>query len=268
MSNRYVAFFVLVLALAFPGGGVLANQSDGSVEPEAPVRYFVKSYAEVLAGRAIDLHCNFFNSWQKRLIKSYAMALEPVMGQRLSTADRNQALQISNKLILENTECGDPALTAADQALFSAHALLFGRPPALSEEKMSPQMKEFLNWARAEISAHEERRARRLAALQREKLAKAERYVQFTAATEAYYLERLCQHLNSNDARTYWKIIAGAHKQAVAKHGVKKVKRIQSKAVDLAKTQSRQCGTETRKLVLEGFQLAKQGFEISSLVLP
>ncbi len=268
MRNPCVAFFVLLLAMVMPVVAPFANQPETPEEQQAPARYFVRSYAEVLAGRAIDKHCNFFNSWQKRLINRYARALEPVMGQRLTTEGRNQVLQISNKLILDNTGCEDAALNTADKALYSAHALLFGRPPALTEEQMSPGMKEFLGWARGEIAAHEERRARRLAAIQRAKQERAEQYLHFTAATEAYYLERLCQHLNGLDARQYWKIIAGAHKEAVAKHGVQKVKRVQSKAVGLAKAQSSQCGTETRKLVMEGFQLAKQGFEISSLVLP
>ena len=123
-------------------------------------------------------------------------------------------------------------------------------------------------FGRLEGTAHEERRAHRLAEIARQKQERANQYLHFTASTEGYYVERLCQHLGGNDTRTYWKIIADAHKAAVAQHGVHKVKKIQAKAVELAKAQSRRCGAESRKLVIEGFKLAKQGFEISSLVLP
>ena len=268
MRRLCVAFVAFSLSLLAPVSAVLGNKTEPAADSPEPARYFVKSYAHVLAGRAIDQHCKFFNSWQKETLRRHAKALEPVMGQRLTTKDRNQVLQISNKIILENTECGEQAQNAADSALFSAHALLFGRPPNLVEGQLDAKTKSFLDWARAEIAAHEERRVQRLAAIAREKQLSAEQYLHFTASTEGYYVERLCQHLGGNDTRTYWQIIAGAHKEAVAKHGVQKVRKIQAKAVELAKTQSRRCGAETRKLVVEGFKLAKQGFEISSLVLP
>ena len=70
------------------------------------------------------------------------------------------------------------------------------------------------------------------------------------------------------DARVYWQIIAKAHKQAVAKHGVKKVRVIQAKATELAKTRARRCGTETQQIVMEGFALARKGFKVAALVLP
>lgn len=268
MRRLCVALVAFGFALLAPVSLVFGNQPEQASEDLEPARYFVKSYAHVLAGRAIDQHCKFFNPWQRATLKRHAKALEPVMGQRLTTKDRNQVLQISNKRILENTDCGDEARSAADSALFSAHALLFGRPPNLVEGELDAKTKSFLDWARAEIAAHEERRVQRFAAIAREKQMRADQYLHFTASTEGYYVERLCQHLGGNDTRTYWKIIAGAHKEAVAKHGVQKVRKIQAKAVELAKSQSRRCGAESRKLVMEGFKLAKQGFEISSLVLP
>ena len=268
MRKLCVVFVAFGLTLLAPISAVFGNQSDPTGGSPEPARYFVKSYAHVLAGGAIDKHCKFFNPWQKELLKRHAKALEPVMGQRLTTQSRNQVLEISNKLILDSADCGDEARATADSSLFSAHALLFGRPPNLVEGELNGEMKSFLDWARAEIAAHEERRARRLAEIARQKQERANQYLHFTASTEGYYVERLCQHLGGNDTRTYWKIIADAHKAAVAQHGVRKVKKIQAKAVELAKAQSRKCGAESRKLVIEGFKLAKQGFEISSLVLP
>ena len=267
MKTLCVVFLAFGLAILASGSAAFGNQS-ATVEEAEPARYFVKSYAHVLAGRAIDQHCRFFNPWQKDLLRRHSKSLEPIMGQRLTTKGRNQVLQISNKLILEHADCGEEARSVADASLFSAHALLFGRPPGLVEGELDPDTQSFLDWARGEIAAHEERRARRRAAIVRQKQERAEQYLHFTASTEGYYVERLCQHLRGNDTRTYWQIIADAHKQAVAQHGVHKVKKIQAKAVELAKTQARKCGTETRKLVMEGFKLAKQGFEISSLVLP
>ena len=190
------------------------------------------------------------------------------MAQRLSTAAINQVRQRANKLTLENTDCGDTALSVADESLFAAHSLLYARPAPLDAASLPQEMNEFLEWANQEIETHKQRRAARIAAREAEKRARESQSSEFTTATQAYYLERLCQHLNSHDARIYWKIIARTHKAAVAKHGLQKVRRIQAAATAYAKEHARKCGAKTRETVMAGYQIAQKGFEVASLVLP
>ncbi len=105
-------------------------------------------------------------------------------------------------MTLDNLDCGDTALPIADQSLFVAHSLLNARPIGLDENNLSDEMREFVGWAESEIEGHK----RRIAERQREEREHAEQTSHFTQATEAYYLARLCQHLNGMDARIFWQI--------------------------------------------------------------
>ncbi len=268
MNKWCMIIGALTLGLKVTSSSTLAIAAEAAAPQAEGGGYFVQTYSQVLAGKALARQCNFFSAWQKKLMRHHTKALEPMMTQHLSTGSLNEATARANKLTLANANCGDGALTIADNSLFAAHSLLHGRPAGLDPQNLSAEMQEFLGWANVEIGKHEQRRQALIAARQRKALELEQTYVHFTASTEGYYLERLCQHLAGDDARAYWKIIADAHKQAVANHGVKKVRNIQDHAASKAKTLARSCGSETRKTVLAGYEIARKGFKVAALAFP
>lgn len=249
-----ISFYVtLVMALAGTVGQGLANTRH--VPMSSTRAYFVRAYAMVIAGETLAPQCKMLRPWQEQNLRRHANKLRALMAQRLPVEDVNQAKRIASELVDRHSDCGASALSIVDDSLFAAHGLVYSRAEGTEPQSLAPELKEFLAWARSEIETSKPKEP--VVVAKAEKKAKrppSRKFKRYRASVEAYYLERRCKHLSKRAARSYWKLIARAHKKAVVAFGAEKVSAVQNRAERKAKRKARRCGSNTRSQVMAGYR--------------
>lgn len=261
-----INFWVLVsLVVATMAAPALANTGPG---PMTSTRaYFVRAYAMVIAGEALADQCKMLRTWQRQSLKRHAKTLRAKMVQRLPVADVNQARRIARDLVDRHSDCEASARSIIDDSLFAAHGLVYSRAEGTEPEEITPELKEFLTWAKAEMETAKPKTPAVVAA---KKKAKPKRKVgagfkRYRTTVEAYYLERRCKHLSRANAKAYWKLVTRAHKRAVAQFGAARVSAVQRDAARSARRKARRCGRGTKAQVVAGFGLIRKKPKARSL---
>ncbi len=248
-------------------GSVLASTSTQSLANTAPGpmastrAYFVRAYAMVIAGEALAEQCKMLRTWQRQSLRRHAKTLQGQMVQHLPVEDVNQARRIARDLADRHSDCQASARSIIDDSLFAAHGLVHSRAEGTEPQAITPELQEFLSWAKAEI---ETRKPKKLVVVSAEKKKKKPKrrpsagFKRYKTTVEAYYLERRCKHLSRSDAKAYWKLVTKAHKKALAKFGAARISAVQSNASKSAKRKARKCGRSTRAQVVAGYGLVRK----------
>ncbi|NNF77717.1 MAG: hypothetical protein HKN05_06775 [Rhizobiales bacterium] len=217
--------------------------------------YFVRAYALVIAGETLAPQCKILRPWQQQNLRRHANKLRALMALRLPVEDVNQAKRIASELVDRHSNCGASALSIVDDSLFAAHGLVYSRAEGTQPQALGPEFEEFLTWAKSEIETSKPKTPVVVAKVKKKaKQPPSKKFKRYRASVEAYYLERYCKHLSRKAARSYWKLIARAHKKAVVSFGAAQVSAVQSRAERKAKRKARSCGGNTRSQVMAGYR--------------
>ena len=249
------AIGVCLTVMVMLAGMVAESQANTRHVPMSSTRaYFVRAYAMVIAGETLAPQCKMLRPWQLQTLQRHANKLQALMAQRLPMEDLNQAKRIASELVDRHSDCGTSALSIVDDSLFAAHGLVYSRAEGTEPQSLSPEMKEFLIWARSEIETQKPKLPIIVTvARDKPKRPASAKFRRYQASVEAYYLERRCKHLGRRAARSYWKLVTRAHKSAVAKFGAERVAAVQKSAARAAKRKARRCGRTTRSQVIAGY---------------
>ncbi|MCP5081519.1 MAG: hypothetical protein GY948_07460 [Alphaproteobacteria bacterium] len=255
MKRLYAISFYVTLVMALAGTVAQSLANTRHVPMSSTRAYFVRAYAMVIAGETLAPQCKMLRPWQQQNLRRHANRLRALMAQRLPVEDVNQAKRIASELVDRHSNCGASARSIVDDSLFAAHGLVHSRAEGTEPQSLPPDLKEFLAWAKSEI---ETRKPKKPVVVAKAKKTKAKRppsrkFKRYRASVEAYYLERHCKHLSRRAARSYWKLIARAHKKAVVSFGTAKVSAVQRRAERNSKRKARRCGSNTRSQVMAGY---------------
>lgn len=255
MKRLYALSFCVTLVMTITGMVAQGLANTQHVPMSSTRAYFVRAYAMVIAGETLAPQCKMLRPWQEHNLRRHANKLRALMAQRLPVEDVNQAKRIAAELVDRHSNCGASARSIVDDSLFAAHGLVYSRAEGTEPQSLAPELKEFLTWAKTEIEASKPKQPIVVVAPGKKKTKRppSAKFKRYQASVEAYYLERHCKHLSRRAARSYWKLVARAHKKAVAAFGATKVSAVQRRAERNAKRKARRCGSNTRAQVMAGY---------------
>ncbi|HFC04795.1 MAG TPA: hypothetical protein ENJ55_03735 [Rhizobiales bacterium] len=223
----------LALANALPARAAAQN-----VGPTGAVKLLAES-------RTIDAKCNYLSSREHSELNDYVAKAEIAAATMTSAPEAQSARRTGNKLGKASV-CGRTSeelvratLDAARRAMVAARSQRKARTVARRQPRQQKRLVRI---------QPETRSSTRIATV-----SNPTSLTRYRRMTEAYYLERRCQHLSRPEAVRFWKRVVASHNAVLQKYSVSQVSKAKSGAERAARGWGR-CGSRTARIVQAGYR--------------
>jgi len=236
--RRFTPLIISLPLLAAPlifSGVNPANAQGQDIGPIGAVKLLAQS------GSA-DAKCNHLTSPEHVELKDY-LAKAEIAAATIVSASLAQDARRSGKKLGKATVCGRGSeelvratLDAARRAMAQAIAQQQAKPVVRKQAQKQPQKKK-----------HQVRNKKP------RQILNATSLTRYRRVTEAYYLERRCQHLSRPKAVQFWKRIVSSHNAVLKKYSSAQVSKAKSGAERAARNRGI-CGSRTARIVKAGYR--------------
>jgi len=237
LTHLVISLPLLVAPLIVTGVSPLKAAAQ-NIGPTGAVKLLAQS-------RTADARCHHLNAKEHSELNDYVAKAE-IAAATMSTAARAQSARRTGNKLGQTMACGQNSkdlvlatLDAARRAMASARSQTRKRrtvshQPAVRQSPRQPAQRA-TDGTFVTISAKDTNLTR------------------YRRVTEAYYLERRCQHLSRSQAMTFWKKIVSQHNAVLKKYKTSQVSKAKSGAETAARKWGR-CGTRTARIVKAGYR--------------
>lgn len=213
----------------------------------APLKAEVKNVGATGAVRLLsqssvaDAKCHYLTSGENSELNGYSAKAE-IAAARMTSTDATKQARRQGRKLGKTMICGKTGegivratLDAARRAMVAARAQSKTRKVVVRQQ---PKRRIVV---------------RRKPASEPRVIVNASSLTRYRRVTEAYYLERRCQHLSRSKAVRFWKQIVSSHSAVLRKYSSSQVAKAKSGAERAARNQGR-CGSRTARIVMAGFR--------------
>lgn len=231
--RNYTQFVIslplLVAPLIFVGTGQ-ANAAAQNIGPTGAVKLLAQS-------RSADAKCKHLTNKEHAELDDYVAKAE-IAAATMESAQEAKSARKSGNVAGKTMACGNSSEELVRATLDAARR-------AMAAARRDNKRKRV---ARKRAAAPTVRAQPRLVSV-----GSASSLTRYRRVTEAYYLERRCQHLSRPKAVRFWKKIVASHNAVLRKYTTMQVSKAKSGAERAARGWG-SCGSRTAKIVLAGYR--------------
>ncbi len=231
LTQLVISLPLLVAPLAIMGSGPLKAAAQ-NVGPIGAVKLLAQS-------RTADAKCHHLSSQEHTELNDYVAKAEIAAASMTSAIQAQSARRTGNKLG-KGMACGNTSEDLVRATLDAARR-------AMAAARAQKKTRKISNRQQQQVAV------RNQADVQAIPASRSTSLTRYRRVTEAYYLERRCQHLSRPKAVRFWKKVVSSHHAVLKKYSSSQVSKAKSGAERAARNWGR-CGSRTARIVQAGYR--------------